>query len=386
MKLRPRGNTDPRITANRLEVRETVLLFVGLCIMFTVLVVIYQNLFIDRADSEVYGVMSIISFAVLLTIIALHVFSSVRSFMVGKPVRKLQEAARQVTNGDYSVRLPAHPEAAKRDEFDVLYEDFNTMVEELASTELLKRDFVSNVSHELKTPLAVMQNYATILQSDGLSDVDKRECAEKIANACQRLSVMVSNILQLNRLENQKILTKKKPYNLSEQISRCAIGFAQVWEEKDIDVESDLDQNIILNSDEELLDIVWNNLISNALKFTPNGGTIHISAQQEYGFAVVTVEDTGCGIDEKSIKHIFDQFYQADTSHVTQGNGLGLALVKKNHRLAGRQHLRPKHPGRGQPVCCAHPDLINPDFSHFNFPLTYYSHSLNKKPLFFPCT
>ena len=327
MKKRP--DADPRITVRRLEARETVLLFVSLCITFTVLVIIYQNLFIDRANSEVYGALSIISFVVLLTIIALHVFSVARKFMVGRPVRKLQAAARQVASGDYSVRLPAHPEAAKRDEFDVLYEDFSTMVEELASTELLKQDFISNVSHELKTPLAVMQNYATILQSDGLSDADKRECAEKIANACQRLSVMVSNILQLNRLENQKILTQKKPYNLSEQISRCAIGFAQVWEEKDIEVESDLDQNIILNSDDELLDIVWNNLISNALKFTPNGGTIHISAQQEQGFAVVKFEDTGCGIDEKSIKHIFEQFYQADTSHVTQGNGLGLALVQK---------------------------------------------------------
>lgn len=363
MKLRPRGNTDPRITANRLEVRETILLFVGLCITFTVLVVIYQNLFIDRADSEVYGVMSIISFAVLLTVIALHVFSAVRSFMVGKPVRKLQEAARQVTNGDYSVRLPAHPETARRNEFDVLYEDFNTMVDELASTELLKRDFISNVSHELNPPLAVMQNYATILQSDGLSDEDKRECAEKIASACQRLSVMVSNILQLNRLENQKILMKKT-YNLSEQISRCAIGFAQVWEEKDIEVESDLDQNVILNSDEELLDIVWNNLISNALKFTPNGGTIHISAQQEHGFAVVTVEDTGCGIDEKSIKHIFDQFYQADTSHVTQGNGLGLALVKKSSICWVAVSLS-KAPPRGKFVCCTHSDFISQNALHF---------------------
>lgn len=335
MKLCSRKNTDPRITTNRLEVRETVLLFVGLCITFTVLVVIYQNLFIERANSEVYGVMSIISFVVLLTIVALHVFSTVRNLMVGEPGRKLQKAARQVASGDYSVRLPANPGAARRDEFDVLYEDFNTMVEELASTELLKRDFISNVSHELKTPLAVMQNYATILQSDGLSDEEKRECAGKIANACQRLSVMVSNILQLNRLENQKILTNKKPYNLSEQISRCAIAFEQIWEEKAIEVEAELDQNVIVNSDEELLDIVWNNLISNALKFTPHGGAIRISARQEGDFAVVSVEDTGCGIDEKSIQHILEQFYQADTSHVTQGNGLGLALVQKIIDLLG---------------------------------------------------
>ena len=347
MKARPRRDTDPRVTVKRLEVRKTILLFVSLCITFTVLVVIYQNLFIDRANSEVYGVMSIISFVALLTFVALHAFSVVRKFMVGKPVRKLQEAARKVASGDYAVRLPAHPEAARRDEFDVLYEDFNTMVEELASMELLKRDFISNVSHELKTPLAVMQNYATILQSDGLSDGDKRECAEKIANACQRLSVMVSNILQLNRLENQRILTQKRPYNLSEQISRCAIGFAQVWEEKDIEVESDLDQNVILNSDEELLDIVWNNLISNALKFTPEGGTVHISAQRESDDAVIAIEDTGCGIDEKSIKHIFDQFYQADTSHVTEGNGLGLALVQKIIALLGGSISVRSTPGVG---------------------------------------
>ena len=223
----------------------------------------------------------------------------------------------------------------KKDEFEVLFEDFNTMVEELASTEMMKNDFVSNVSHELKTPLAVIQNYATILQSEELSEAEQKEYSRKIGQAVSRLSVLVTNILQVNRLENQKICPTLHPFNISEALSRCILNYDTLLSEKDIDLKVNLDQCLLLNSDENLLDMVWNNLLSNAVKFTPEHGHIKVMLRRENDFVSVSVADDGCGMDRETIRHIFDKFYQGDTSHATQGNGLGLALVKRIVDLLG---------------------------------------------------
>lgn len=246
-----------------------------------------------------------------------------------KPLDKVRLAAKQVAAGDFSVRIPQHRKDGKKDEFQILYDDFNMMVQELASTEIMKTDFISNVSHELKTPISVIQNFSAMLQSEGLTDSERKEYAIKIHEATKRLSILVTDILQLSRLENQKIVVNKSNYNLSEQLCRCILGFEQVWEDKNIELNSDLDDGLELNSDENLLDIVWNNLISNALKFTPENGTVEITAKKSDGYAVVSVKDNGCGMSARDVKHIFDKFYQADTSHATKGNGLGLALVKE---------------------------------------------------------
>ena len=146
---------------------------------------------------------------------------------------------------------------------------------------------------------------------------------------------LVMNILQLSRLENQKIHADKKPYDLSEQLCRCTLNFETVLDEKEIELDTDFDENIILNSDEKLLDIVFNNLLSNALKFTEQGGMVHITSKVEGEFAVISVADNGCGMTENEIKHIFEKFYQADTSHATKGNGLGLALTYRIINLLG---------------------------------------------------
>lgn len=251
-----------------------------------------------------------------------------RQFII-KPLDKVRLAAKQVAAGDFSVRIPQHRTDGKKDEFQILYDDFNMMATELASTEIMKTDFISNVSHELKTPISVIQNFSAMLQSEGITDGERKQYALKIHEATKRLSILVTDILQLSRLENQKIVVNKSNYNLSEQLCRCMLDFEQVWEDKNIELNSDLDDGLELNSDENLLDIVWNNLISNALKFTPENGTVEITAKKSDGYAVVSVKDNGCGMSARDIKHIFDKFYQADTSHATKGNGLGLALVKE---------------------------------------------------------
>ena len=275
----------------------------------------------------IYSIMG--AFVILSSGILVFVIWIIYRQFIIKPLDKVRLAAKQVAAGDFSARIPQHRKAGKKDEFQILYDDFNMMATELASTEIMKTDFISNVSHELKTPISVIQNFSAMLQSEGITDDERKQYALKIHAATKRLSILVTDILQLSRFENQKIVANKKSYNLSEQLCRCILGFEQVWEDKNIELNSDLDDGLELNSDENLLDIVWNNLISNALKFTPENGTVEIMAKKSDGYAVVTVKDNGCGMSDHDVKHIFDKFYQADTSHATKGNGLGLALVKE---------------------------------------------------------
>jgi signal transduction histidine kinase len=217
---------------------------------------------------------------------------------------------------------------------EVMFDDFNTMAEELASIEVLKNDFIANVSHEIKTPLAVIQSYAAALQSEALGPEERREYIKTIITSSQKLSALVSNILKLNKLEHQGITPAAAVFDLGEQIRRCALAFEDLWERKNIAFDADLDE-IPVCYDESMLEIVWNNLIANAVKFTAPGGSITITLKKLAGFAVVRISDSGCGMDEETQKRIFDQFYQGDTSHSQEGNGLGLTLVKKVIDLTG---------------------------------------------------
>jgi signal transduction histidine kinase len=195
--------------------------------------------------------------------------------------------------------------------------------------ETLRTDFIANVSHELKTPLAVIQNYGTMLQQPNLSEEDRKDYARTVTNASQRLASLITNILKLNKLENQQIFPKKERFDLGEQLCECLLGFENAWEAKNLEIETDMEDGVNVESDPELLSLVWNNLFSNAIKFTEEGGTIGLKLHIENEHAVVEVSDTGCGISPEVGAHIFEKFYQGDTSHATQGNGLGLALVKR---------------------------------------------------------
>ena len=203
------------------------------------------------------------------------------------------------------------------------------MAEELGSVETLRTDFIANVSHELKTPLAVMQNYGTMLQSPDLPDEKRIEYAKGITDNSRRLASLITNILKLNKLENQQIFPVSKRFDLSEQLCESLLQFEEIWEQKDIDIETDIEDEININSDPELLSLVWNNLLSNAFKFTEIGGTVSVQLTADNDFATIKILDTGCGISAETGKHIFEKFYQGDTSHAMLGNGLGLALVKR---------------------------------------------------------
>ena len=252
-----------------------------------------------------------------------------RKRMVDKPVKQIMDALKQVMQGDFSVRIEPVKEFAGETGFNEIIGAINKMTAELQGTETLRTDFIANVSHELKTPLAVMGNYATMLQQPGISETDRLEYARAISHSSRRLAALITNILKLNKLENQQIFPKHEQYDLSGQLCEALLQFEEVWEAKELNIEADIQDDVRICSDAELLSLVWNNLISNAVKFTPRGGRIGVALKAEAQTVTVCVSDTGCGMTPEVGRHIFEKFYQGDTSRATQGNGLGLALVKR---------------------------------------------------------
>lgn len=246
-----------------------------------------------------------------------------------EPMVKLAEAASKVANGDFSVYISPLHTADRYDYLDVMIQDFNRMVEDLGSIETLKTDFFSNVSHEIKTPIAVIQNTATLLQNENLSPAQRQEHVETIISASRRLSSLITNILKLNKLEKQAISPAVCEYNLSAQLEDCALQFEAIWEKKEIEFEVEIEDDARLFADPELMELVWNNLLSNAFKFTPQGGTVVLRQRTDDAMIFVEVDDSGCGMDQETMSRIFDKFYQGDTSHATEGNGLGLALAQR---------------------------------------------------------
>ena len=251
-----------------------------------------------------------------------------RKIMVDRPVKQITQAAEKIMQGDFSTRVPPI-RGAGAEGFNEIGQAINKMAEELSGTETLRTDFIANVSHELKTPLAVMANLSTMLQRPGMTEEEKNEYAKAISEAARKLAQLITNILKLNKLENQQIFPQPQEFDLGEQLCQCLLQFEDAWEAKNLEIETDIADDIRIKSDSELLSLVWNNLISNAVKFTPDGGKIGVSLKSDGNTVIVQVRDTGCGMKPEVGQHIFEKFYQGDTSHATQGNGLGLALVKR---------------------------------------------------------
>lgn len=264
-----------------------------------------------------------------------------------RPMQEFAKATAQVARGDFSVYVAPLHTGDRLDYLDVMFMDFNKMVEELGSIETLKTDFFSNVSHEIKTPLALIHNHAELLQREGLTEKQRGESAQTILHATRRLSNLVVNMLKLNKLENQAIQPAPKRFDLCAQLSEYALQFESSWEKKEIEFEADMEDWAYIEGDEELLALVWTNLISNAIKFTPSGGKVTLGQTSDGESVTVTVADTGCGMAPETVKHIFDKFYQGDTSHSTEGNGLGLALVRRILELSDGTITVKSTPGQG---------------------------------------
>ena len=291
-----------------------------------------------------------IASVMLLTIIFLSLVCTLcdllrRRVMIDRPTEQILNATERIAAGDFSTRLLPRHRYAKYDQYDVIMENLNTMAAELQKSEVLKTDFISNVSHELKTPLTVIRSYAELLQTE-TDEETRKKYAETLVQAANRLSGLTSNILQLSKLENQKILPEKKKFRLDESLAECILGFEDVLEQKKIELSCDLDEVEIFSS-QSYLELVWNNLFSNAVKFTEKGGVIAITLKKGENNAIVSVSDSGCGISAEAGARLFDKFYQGDTSHAHEGNGLGLALVKKVIDILGGEIFVESELGKG---------------------------------------
>lgn len=250
-----------------------------------------------------------------------------RKITIEKPLEDMRFATQKIAQGDFSVRLADVSHGSKYGYGEIM-QNINLMAQELGKSEILKSDFISNVSHELKTPLAVIQSYCLLLQDKNLSSEDRERYAKALNDASKRLTALVTNILKLNRLENQQIISDRSKVKIHSQLEEVIIGYIDLIEEKNIELVTDIDE-VVIETVGGYLEIVWSNLLSNAIKFTDRGGQIKISLKGMDGKAVVTVSDSGCGMTPETGKRIFEKFYQGDTSHKQEGNGLGLALVKR---------------------------------------------------------
>lgn len=251
-----------------------------------------------------------------------------------EPMRRLAEATDKVAHGDFSIFVPTTHTIEKQDYLDIMITDFNKMVEELGSIETLKTDFFSNVSHEIKTPISVISNYAQLLQSQKLTEDQRAEYLDNILQATRRLSNLITNMLKLNKLERQTIRPEPKQYDLCQQLCECAFQFEDAWEKKGIEFAAEIEDYAEIIADPDLMELVWTNLLSNAVKFTPPGGSIELRQMSREDEVVVSISDSGCGMSADTMNHIFDKFYQGYTSHATEGNGLGLALVQRILQLS----------------------------------------------------
>lgn len=324
---------DARVKAEIFPVSSFLISLVTFGALTTIQMKILGNYIDYRSIQPVHVVAILVLWMLVAASFTIATSYQIRK-LYQKPIEEFAEAARKVAAGDFSVYLAPRHSVDKLDYLDVLFLDFNKMVEELGSIETLKTDFVSNVSHEIKTPLAIIANNVELLNKPELTEEKRQEYSQMILSAVHRLSELVRNMLKLNKLEKQVITPVPERYDVTAQICDCAVQFEELWEKKNIDFEADLEERVMLEADAGLMELVWTNLLSNALKFTPAGGTIRLSQSSDEKYVTVCVSDTGCGMTPETMKHIFDKFYQGDTSHATEGNGLGLSLVQRILQLS----------------------------------------------------
>ena len=281
--------------------------------------------------------------SILFTSIVLGAaITAVASIFVSRPFRRLTGAMGKVAAGDFSVRLE---ENSSIKEIREAYSSFNLMTRELQSMDAMQSDFVSNVSHEFKTPIAAINGYAMLLQDCPEDPQEQQELLDKIVFNTQRLSELVSNMLLLSKLDSSAIADVRDSFRLDEQIRKAILALEHRWAKKNIDFDVDL-KPVTITGNENLLMHVWINLIDNAIKYSGESGLIKVRLTGGRKIVAI-VEDNGCGIPAESLPYIFERFYQVDASHRTEGNGLGLALVKKILDSCGGEIYAESHPGRG---------------------------------------
>ncbi len=303
-------------------------------IVLLVMAIMSISCFISGAFLLVFKVAGAIQWTPLFLTIAMLevslVVGTVLAFFVSKrflkPVRELIEANKRVAQGDFSVRVREDDE--NTGEMQELLNSFNRMVNELQGIELYRTDFINNFSHEFKTPIVSVRGFAKQLKNPDLSDEQRQEYLDIIIKESEKLCNMSGNVLQISKLENQNLVADRTVFSLDEQLRNAILLLERSWDEKQIAWELDLPSTEFYGNP-DLISQIWKNLLENAIKFTPEKGTICVVLREENHRVTVQIADNGCGMDEQTKSHIFEKFYQGDTSHAKQGNGLGLAIVKR---------------------------------------------------------
>lgn len=308
-------------------------------------IMIVNGRFLERPEMRhvMFGLAAgdLIVLIIIIMIIATGFILIMRSMM--QPILQLDKAVEQVIAGDFNINIDIYN---KHDDIAELLNNFNRMVEQLKNNEYLHKDFSSNISHEFKTPLAIIKGYADLLQEGGLTEEERRNYAEYIARESKRLSMLTANLLSLSSLDYEKIHGRKTKFSLDEQIRQTVLNMEAKWIEKHIDIELDLEE-IYFKGEEELINQVWFNLLDNAIKFTEPGGKIYVSAFNDDGKITVRFSDTGTGMDSETLKHIYEQFYRGDTAKRYEGTGLGLSLVQRIINIHDGKITAESKPGEG---------------------------------------
>lgn len=286
-------------------------------VVYALLILIFPSL--KNFDTVVSSAATLIACTIIGTAAA-----GVLSKWILNPLNEMINATERIAKGDFKVHI--QETFNEESDFGILQRSFNHMAGELDGIEMFRKDFINNFSHEFKTPIVSIQGFAHQLKAGGLSPEEEREYIRIIAEESDRLSKMAANILLLSKLENQAIVTDKTEFFLDEQLRTCLLLLEKQWSGKNIDLNLEL-KEVKYRFNEDMLSHVWVNLFSNAIKFTPNGGTVSCTLTETDEWVTVTVSDTGIGMDENTVHHIFEKFYQGDTSHTGDGNGIGLTIV-----------------------------------------------------------
>ena len=325
----------------RLELIISIFAFMSINSSITILIYILLRHLVPGLirNPMLSAISSLIACTVIGTVLSAVIFNRVL-----RPVNEMINATKEIRKGNYKVQLAQtfDPDS----DFGRLQHSFNHMTRELDSVEMLRNDFINNFSHEFKTPIVSIRGFAHQLQAGGLSEEEQKEYISIIASESDRLTNMATSILLLSKLENQQIVSDRSEFYLDEQIRTCWVLLEKQWSDKNIELDIDLDEAVYLFN-EDMLSHVWLNLFENAIKFTPEGGLIACTLRKLDDSIVVTVRDTGCGMSDETRAHIFEKFYQGDTSHSSRGNGIGLTIVGRIVELCGGHITVESHPDEG---------------------------------------
>ena len=280
---------------------------------------------------------SLLRFFLIIAAMSLVCGTLIALFLGSVPLRsmnKMTEGLHRLASGDYKAHIEPKGFLCMIAPVRDMVESFNATAAELEGTEMLRSDFINNFSHEFKTPIVSIAGFAGLLKQGNLSREEQLEYLDIIESESRRLAQMATNVLDMTKVENQTILTDVTTFNLSEQLRTCVLLLERKWETKNLEMNLELEEHMI-SGNQELLKHVWVNLLDNAIKFSPEGQTVEISAAEEEGRIAVSICNTGSFIPKEQQEAIFRKFYQADRSHNTEGNGIGLAVVKRVVELHG---------------------------------------------------